>query len=44
MLIILKLDTKLKLVKVYSIKSKKRLMIDVTFDKMHANDKITWIN
>ena len=44
MLIILKSNAKLKLVKIYLIKSKKRLIINVTFDKIHANDKITWVN
>ena len=42
--IIFKFETKLKLVKIYSINSKKQFVIDVTFDKMYTNDKITWAN
>ena len=42
MSIILKFDAKLKLVKMYLIKSKKRFVINTIFDKMHANDKMTW--
>ena len=34
-------NTKLKLVEIYSIKLKKRLIINVTFDKIYINDKIT---
>ena len=40
MSIISKFDTKLKLVKIYLIKSKKRFIINFTFDKMHANKKL----
>ena len=43
MSITLKSNAKLKSARIYSVSVKNREIIDAIFDKMHKNDKITWI-
>jgi hypothetical protein len=43
MSITLKLDVKIEIVKVYSMRSKKRELINETFDKLHNQEKMHWI-
>ena len=38
----LKLNVNVKSIKIYSMKLKKREIIDVIFDKMHVDDKMIW--
>ncbi len=40
MSITLKLDVKIEIAKMYSMKSKKRKLIDETFDKLHDQEKM----
>jgi hypothetical protein len=42
MSIILKSEIRIEFVKVYSMRSKKRELIDETFDKLHQQNKMHW--